>query len=355
MKISPPSSISLDFSFADLAEARIRFDNTPSQNREDTYLFIHQKIKTTLGKDRYYQILGSIEYKNLYLTIVDIVKFLNLKDTNSYDKLEYLINVRREYERRLYHLLYDGEKQLSADLFYLNIKDNHLLLILDEVDYIWLKKYTIQSPQGVPFCSQNVIHRQIAKKMFDNIKDVDIDHINGNRFDARRCNLRKCSSQQNSYNRGITRRNTTGYKGVSQPQKIFPLYMAVIHAEGKRVYIGNFFDKKDAAIAYDIYAKEHHGEFAKLNFSSIPPEDIKRVQSLIKLVNRKQLTSSYYGVSLRRSRKEQLRPWAARYRLNGKGYFIGNFATEIEAAQAVETKLTELGLQNRPRSKKNLT
>lgn len=347
--------ISLEFSFADLAEARIKFDLFPNKDREHMYAFISQKIKASLGEDKYYCVLGSIEYRNLYLTITDIVRFKNLKDENSYSRLEYLVNIKREYELRVHYLWNENINPIPSDFFYINIRDNHLLLLLDEQDYARLSKYTIQSPQGVPFCSQNLVHREIAEKMFGDLGDSEIDHINGNRFDARRSNLRKCSSQQNSYNRGLTRRNTTGYKGVSQPKKVAPLYMATIHVDGQRIHIGNFINKRDAAIAYDIYAKQYHGEFAKLNVFDTSKDDLERVNNLIKLVSRKQLTSSYYGVSLCRSRRERLRPWAARYRLNGKGYFIGNFATEREAADAVEEKLIALGSQDQPRLKKNLT
>jgi len=41
-----------------------------------------------------------------------------------------------------------------------------------------------------------------------------IDHINGNRFDNRRCNLRKITQQQNTYNKHYMPNNTTGTLGV---------------------------------------------------------------------------------------------------------------------------------------------
>lgn len=42
---------------------------------------------------------------------------------------------------------------------------------------------------------------------------------------------------------------------------------ANIQVKGKRIRLGRFRNELDAAIAYDIAAREHHGERARLNFS----------------------------------------------------------------------------------------
>ena len=42
----------------------------------------------------------------------------------------------------------------------------------------------------------------------------EVDHINGNSLDNRRCNLRIVTRSENMANRAIFRNNTSGYKGV---------------------------------------------------------------------------------------------------------------------------------------------
>lgn len=60
-------------------------------------------------------------------------------------------------------------------------------------------------------CQRIIFHRIVMK--VDNPK-VQVDHINGNRSDNRKCNLRICSNQENSFNKYKNSNNTSGYKGV---------------------------------------------------------------------------------------------------------------------------------------------
>lgn len=41
-----------------------------------------------------------------------------------------------------------------------------------------------------------------------------VDHLNGDRLDNRRANLRLCNNSQNGFNRDVPAHNKTGYKGV---------------------------------------------------------------------------------------------------------------------------------------------
>lgn len=96
-------------------------------------------------------------------------------------------------------------------------------------------------------------------------RDKDTDHINGDRLDNRRKNLRICTRAQNIQNRGATIKNACGYKGVCF-DKSRNKWSAEINTNKKRIHLGRFDTPEDAARAYDAAARRLHGEFARLNF-----------------------------------------------------------------------------------------
>jgi hypothetical protein len=84
------------------------------------------------------------------------------------------------------------------------------------------------------------------------------DHINRDKLDNRRENLRHITNHQNQYNRGVSRLNKTGYKGVSLKNGRYV-------ARCNRKHLGSFKDAVSAAKVYNEAAKKYHGEFAFLN------------------------------------------------------------------------------------------
>jgi len=91
-----------------------------------------------------------------------------------------------------------------------------------------------------------------------------IDHINGNRLDNRKCNLRIATSAQNSMNKSSGKNTSSKYIGVSF-DKIKQKWGVYI----KRKRIGYFDNEIDAAKSRDIATKEHFGEHGKLNFQDV--------------------------------------------------------------------------------------
>jgi len=87
-----------------------------------------------------------------------------------------------------------------------------------------------------------------------------IDHIDGDKTNNSINNLRECSKQQNSFNRGKTVNNTSGYKGVSWHNEKNK-WRAIVTHDGKSLFLGYFNCPKEASEAYQAKAKELHGEF----------------------------------------------------------------------------------------------
>jgi len=90
------------------------------------------------------------------------------------------------------------------------------------------------------------------------------DHINMNKLDCRMANLRPCTVSQNSMNRTRQENNTTGYKGVVYCKKK-KKYRARIGFNRRKIHVGWFDCKEDAAIAYNEAARLIHQDFARLN------------------------------------------------------------------------------------------
>jgi len=87
-----------------------------------------------------------------------------------------------------------------------------------------------------------------------------IDHVNGDRTDNRLVNLRVGTQSQNMHNRGPTKLNTSGYKGVVRIPN--GKYMATIGLNYKTIYVGCFDTAKEAAAARAIAASKLLGEYA---------------------------------------------------------------------------------------------
>lgn len=90
---------------------------------------------------------------------------------------------------------------------------------------------------------------------------IQIDHINCEKLDNRKSNLRKCDSFQNMLNVGMLTSNTSGFKGVCWvPRK--KKWVARISFNGKRQYLGFYKEKYEAYFAYCCAAVKIHKEFA---------------------------------------------------------------------------------------------
>lgn len=91
-----------------------------------------------------------------------------------------------------------------------------------------------------------------------------LDHINRDRGDNRIENLRECTQQQNMANSSISKRNTTGYRGVFYSKDVGKHASRINH--GGRVRLIGYFDTpQEAAHWYNVVARIHYGEFAYQN------------------------------------------------------------------------------------------
>ena len=81
----------------------------------------------------------------------------------------------------------------------------------------------------------------------------DIDHINRDKLDNRKVNLRICSRSENLHNQGLRRNNKSGHKGVYF-RKDNKKWVAQIGINGKNKNLGSYLTFNEAV---RIYEKEN--------------------------------------------------------------------------------------------------
>ena|SRR3990167_578343 len=97
------------------------------------------------------------------------------------------------------------------------------------------------------------MHREIMRPP----KGMEVDHINGDKLDNRRENLRVCTHAQNSRNR----------KGINVSfDKRKHKWRAQIGIGMKQKWLGYFATKEAAAKAYRDSANKEHGQFACVSY-----------------------------------------------------------------------------------------
>ena len=159
--------------------------------------------------------------------------------------------------------------------------------IVDEDDFGHLNQWRWSlSGKGYARRKDTILGIEITRYMHRIVADIPDDsgllgdHINGNRLDNRRANLRPATIDQNAQNRFAQQGKLGGvrYKGVYASQNA-STYSVRIRVDGKTLYLGSFKDQEAAARVYDAAALQHFGPRAKLNFptdgaiSAIAPQE----------------------------------------------------------------------------------
>lgn len=149
--------------------------------------------------------------------------------------------------------------------------------IVDDEDYDFLMQWKWHVSEGYAKRTgkkkdgklrfKNIFMHRVINKTPDNKLT---DHINFNRLDNRRKNLRECDYLENI--RNSKKRNVSAsskFKGVHWNNYHSKWGSSIRKDKGITEFLGYHENEIDAAIAYDSAASAYHGEFACLNFLGV--------------------------------------------------------------------------------------
>lgn len=138
--------------------------------------------------------------------------------------------------------------------------------LIDKSSLKKVKKYKFHlTKEGYAVGILNYKLVKLSRLILDFPKNRYVDHINRDKLDNRISNLRLASHSENCANRGKSKNNKSGFKGVDFCLR-YKKWRSQINNQKKKIHLGYFLDKIEAAKAYDSAAKKLHKEFAVTNF-----------------------------------------------------------------------------------------
>lgn len=137
------------------------------------------------------------------------------------------------------------------------------ILVSDE-DFNLIKKYDWEiSHYEYPSTRINGNTVPMHRLIINCPKNMVVDHINGNKLDNRRENLRICTEIENMRNKKLYGTNKSGFMGVYKSRN---KWTAQITINYKNIFLGRFDTAIDAARSRDEAVKKQYGGFGRLNF-----------------------------------------------------------------------------------------
>lgn len=112
--------------------------------------------------------------------------------------------------------------------------------------------------------------RPLHNYLFAHRKGFEIDHINLNTFDNRRCNIRYCTHQQNQCNQSLQSNNSSGVCGVSyyKPRQKFRARIKICQHD---IHLGYYKSFEEAVMARNVGMACMFGEYGRYNKTNFIP------------------------------------------------------------------------------------
>jgi hypothetical protein len=134
-------------------------------------------------------------------------------------------------------------------------------------DFYWSDKHGYVVAQTMQFTeARKMMH--MHRLIMNAPDDKDVDHINHNKKDNRKQNLRIVSRQENMCNTSMKSNNKSGVVGVHFDKR-FCKWVAQIGYKGKKIYLGSFLKFDDAVKVRKEAEEKYFGEYSYDNSMKI--------------------------------------------------------------------------------------
>lgn len=164
-----------------------------------------------------------------------------------------------------------GKKYCEYDLdtydFGIGYCNNGTFFYFDKEDYDKIKDYSWWY-DGRYVCAHSLENDKYTTKIIrlhrvvldiEDREDINVDHKNLIRYDCRKCNLRKATDSENSWNKDYSYIRTES--GVTGVRKNGNKWVAYISVKNKNINLGTFTKIEDAINSRKLAEEKYFGEF----------------------------------------------------------------------------------------------
>ena len=142
------------------------------------------------------------------------------------------------------------------------VKGGYVALVDDEDADLAVLNWRAHNARGMIYartCLNNrqpLMHRLIMLRAGFDMTGLQTDHINGDTFDNRRCNLRAVTPTENARNQKLAKSNTSGFAGVSLHRGRWAAYIKNAY---RVKWLGSFDTAEEANAARLAAEREQWG------------------------------------------------------------------------------------------------
>lgn len=158
-----------------------------------------------------------------------------------------------------------GSLKMTGNVLEIPLTQGKAVLV-SECDYESLIKYKWYYNNGYAVRAEWDGEKQKRVYMHRHIlqapKHLQVDHVDRDRLNNTRENLRLCTKGENERNKVKKTTRRSKYRGVQWDKG---KWRADIQHEGKKIYLGRFLSEEDGALAYNEAVLLYHGDFGVLN------------------------------------------------------------------------------------------
>ena len=162
-------------------------------------------------------------------------------------------------------IIHKNEYVLSEDYAELIIRDKfynevcRVKIDIEEIEKIKDIRWYLGSHGYIMGHTSNKKNITLHKFLTETGSKEYVDHINCDKLDNRKCNLRYATHQENNWNKPSPKNNKSGHRGVRKRNKKYSAYITI---DKKQIHLGTFNTFEEAVKERLKAEKKYFGKYA---------------------------------------------------------------------------------------------